>query len=129
MQFSSSVAKDSSTFINFAAILLKKMGRGGAYFLSGFIAGSVAAFCMKQLFGLAVNPIFPLSAATIATILYIITLQLGFVHRRPRLLVILPLLALFFCGFANMGRTALPPQSEMHKKSSKTELCMKYPKL
>ena len=92
------------------------MGRGGAYFLSGFIAGSVAAFCMKQLFGLAVNPIFPLSAATIATILYIITLQLGFVHRRPRLLVILPLLALFFCGFANMGRTALPPQSENAQK-------------
>jgi len=110
------VAKDSSTFINFAAILLKKMGRGGAYFLSGFIAGSVAAYCMKQLFGLAVNPIFPLSAATIATILYIITLQLGFVHRRPRLLVILPLLSLFFCGFANMGRTALPPQSENAQK-------------
>ncbi len=84
------------------------MGRGGAYFLSGFIAGSVAAYCMKQLFGFAANPLFPLSAATISTILYIITLQSEFVHRRPRILVILPLLAFFLCGFANSSRSLSP---------------------
>ncbi len=102
------------------------MGRGGAYLTAGFIAGSVAALCIRKLSCISISPVAIFSAETIfAAAMFVALLRYRHLfrsHVRNRLPVFLCCAVLFMAGLLNMqrynGDYCISDKNELRSKSN-----------